>query len=49
MRYVLICLLTMTAGCAEVSLYNQKEDCGGKYNENNYPASYPCHCCKDGF
>lgn len=48
MRYFLLALLIMSAGCAEVSLYDMKNDCGGHYKERETPASYPCNCCRPG-
>jgi hypothetical protein len=48
MKYILI-LALLASGCAEIGLYNSKEDCRGQSRERNMPNGYPCACCKPDF
>lgn len=46
MKYLFL-LLILCTGCAEVGLYNSKEDCRGSVQRNT-PSGYPCNCCPMG-
>lgn len=49
MRYILlITMALMFTGCAEMGLYNVKEDCYGRTRVRNTPSGYPCECCPFG-